>query len=197
MKECDPMKNIKIIFSIVCSLVSVMNICNAETITFEPYTDEEKPYLIDGGTHSYNRMVTDFGAAFLGDLFRFADGNTYWIYKFEFNRAVQAVAKIDISAEYKISIAMSDAGNPEDYIVVLEEKNHVHNRANREVKTIKYGDYFKAPGRKVWMKFEDSIPSDGWGPYLDSFTLEYTLGVSVESTGKLTTTWGKTKAESK
>jgi len=187
------MKPLMIMLSL-CLLISVIDVCIAETITFEPYTDEEKPYLIDGGTHNYDRMVADFGAAFLGDLFRFADGNTFWIYKFEFNRSVQAVVKIDISAEYKISIAMSDLGKPEDYIVVLEEKNHVHNRANREVKTIKYGDYFKAPGKKVWIKFEDSIPADGWGPYLDSFTLEYTLGVSVEPIGKLATTWSKIKA---
>lgn len=189
------MKNLKMTLLVMGLLTAVMNVCFAETITFEPYTDEEAPYLIDGGTHNLARMIADFGAGFNGDHFRFADGNAFWIYKFQFDRAVNAVVKIDISAEYKISIAMSDSGDAGDYVVVLEEKNHVHNRANREVKTIKYSDTFKVPGKKVWIKFEDSLPADGWGPYLDTFTLEYTLGVSVEPAGKLATTWSAIKGK--
>ena len=55
----------------------------------------------------------------------------------------------------------------------------------------------KSPGKKAWIKFEDSIPADGWGAYLDVFTLEYTLGVSVEPAGKLATTWSKIRTETK
>jgi hypothetical protein len=45
---------------------------------------------------------------------------------------------------------------------VLEEKNHVHASENKGIKEIKFTDYFKAPSRKIWIKFEDSIPADGW-----------------------------------
>jgi hypothetical protein len=176
-------------------LAGLGSTCIAETITFEPYDKEEEPYLTNGGTHDLAKMIADFGAGFNGDRFRFADANAFWIYKFGFDKTVNATAKIDISAEFKISIAMSDEGQVDDYVVVLEEKNHVHDRVNREVKTIKFSDYFKTPSKKVWIKFEDSIPADGWGVYLDTFTLEYTLGLSVESAGKLATTWSRIKGE--
>jgi hypothetical protein len=173
----------------------IVGTCIAETITFEPYTDEEKPYLIDGGTHDFAKMVADFGAGFTNNHFRFADMAVFWIYKFEFDKSVIATAKMDLGAEYKVSIAMSDMGEEGDYVKVLEEKNHVHDLKNKGIKEIKFTDYFKAPSRKIWIKFEDSIPADGWGPYLDSFTLEYTLGQAVESTGKLATIWSKIKGE--
>lgn len=191
------MRNLKIMLLITGLLIIAVSACFAETFTFQPYDKEEEPYLINGGTHDLARMIADFGGGFNGDHFRFADTNAFWIYKFEFDRTVNAVAKIDISAEYKVSIAMSDAGQVDDYIVVLEEKAHIHNRANREVKTIKYSDFIKSPGKKAWIKFEDSIPADGWGAYLDVFTLEYTLGVSVEPAGKLATTWSKIRTETK
>jgi hypothetical protein len=189
------MRNLKIMLLITGLLIVAVSACFAETITFQPYDKEEEPYIINGGTHDLAKMIADFGAGFNGDHFRFADTNAFWIYKFEFDRTVNAVAKIDISAEYKVSIAMSDAGQADDYIVVLEEKAHVHDRVNRAVKTIKYSDFIKSPGKKVWIKFEDSILADGWGVYLDDFTLEYTLGVSVEPAGKLATTWSKIKGE--
>ena len=174
----------------------IVGTCIAEVITFEPYTKEEEPYLIDGGTHNFAKMVADFGAGFNDNHFRFADMAVFWIYKFEFDRSVTATAKMDLGAEYKISIAMSDMGDAGDYVMVLEEKNHVHDLKNKGIKEIKYTNYFKSPSRKVWIKFEDSIPADGWGPYLDSFTLDYTLGLPVESLGKLATTWSRIKKES-
>jgi len=171
----------------------IVGTCIAETITFEPYTKEEEPYLIDGGTHNLAKMIADFGAGFNGNHFRFADGATFWIYKFEFDRAVIATAIMDLAAEYKVSIAMSDMGDEGDYVLVLEEKKHVHATENKGIKTVKFSDYFKSPSRKAWIKFEDSIPADGWGPYLDTFTLDYTLGQPVESKGKLANTWGNIK----
>jgi len=75
----------KIVISITMSIFLVLlleGISAAETITFEPYTDEEKPYLIDGGTHNFDRMVADFGVGFTNNHFRFADMAAFWIYKF-------------------------------------------------------------------------------------------------------------------
>ena len=105
------MRNLKIMLLITGLLIVTVGACFAETITFQPYDKEEEPYLINGGTHDLARMVADFDGGFNADHFRFADTNAFWIYKFEFDRTVNAVAKIDISAEYKVSIATSDAGD--------------------------------------------------------------------------------------
>lgn len=178
----------------IFTLLGLEGIAVAETITFEPYTEEEAPYLIDGGTHNFDKMVADFGAGFTNNHFRFADMAVFWIYKFEFDGPVTATAKMDLGAEFKVSIATTSRVDEESkYIVVFEEKKHIHALENKEVKTIKFSDYFKNPGNTIWIKFEDSIPQDGWGPYLDSFTLEYSVGRSVESIGKLTTAWGRIK----
>lgn len=174
-------------------LLGLGGISAADTITFEPHDEEEEPYLINGGTHDFDRMVADFGAGFNANHFRFADGAAFWIYKFEFDGPVTATATMDISAEFKVSIATSNGGQEPDYIVVFEEENHVHDRGNREDRTIEFNEYFKNPGDTVWIKFEDSIQADGWGAYLDSFILEYTVGFSVEPADKSATTWGRVK----
>lgn len=144
------------------------------TISFEPYTDEEKKYLEDHGTHSWDRMVQDFGTGFLNNHFRFADGSNYWIYKFDFpTNRVRGVIKMDLGAEFKISLSNDGIG----YTVELEEREHVHDLRNKKIYEIKLDKYF-GPGNKsksIWIKFEDNIPSDGWGPYLDSFTMEYEI----------------------
>lgn len=179
----------------ICLLLGLDGASAAELITFEPYTKEEEQYLIDGGTHNFARMVADFGAGFTNNHFRFADMVTFWIYKFEFNEPVTATAIMDLGAEFKVSIAISKKGEDDDYVVMLEEKNHVHALENKKVRTIKFSDDFKKPSKTVWIKFEDSLPQDGWGPYLDSFTLEYTVGQSVEFISKLATTWTSIKAQ--
>jgi hypothetical protein len=175
---------------LICLVFGLAGSSIAETIEFELYTKDEEPYLINKGTHDFARMVADFGAAFNNNPFRFADAEAYWIYKFDFDKVVMATAIMDLGAEYKVSIAVSDLGNDEDYKVAMEEKNHVHDVANKKIYTVNYSDYFKAPSRKIWIKFQDSIPADGWGPYLDSFKLDYTLGQSVDYGNKLTATWG-------
>jgi hypothetical protein len=55
-------------------------------------------------------MVADFGAGFTNNHFRFADMAVFWICKFEFDKSVIATAKMDLGAEYNVSIAMSDMG---------------------------------------------------------------------------------------
>jgi len=165
----------------------------ADTIEFEPYTEEEEPYLINKGTHDFAKMVVDFGAAFNANHFRFADGDAYWIYKFDFNKSVMATAIMDLGAEFKVSIAISDLGEDDDYKIVMEEKKHTHGLENKKIYTIKWGDHFKIPTKRLWIKFQDSIREDGWGPYLDKFTLEYTLGQPVEPAGKLALSWGMVK----
>jgi hypothetical protein len=143
-------------------------------ISFEPYTDEEKKYLEDHGTHSWDRMVQDFGQGFLNNHFRFADGSAYWIYKFTFpTNRVRAVAKLDLGAEFKVSVSNDEL----NYTVELEEREHIHALQNKKVYEINLDKYFGPTNKTkaIWIKFEDNIPSDGWGPYLDSFTLEYEL----------------------
>lgn len=188
------MRNQALTLLVVALCLLLKSASAKETITFEPYTDEEKPYLIDGGTHNFNRMVADFGAGFTNNHFRFADMNAFWKYKFEFDKPVIATAIMDLGAEFKVSIAISEKGEKDDYVVVLEEKNHVHNLANKEVRKIEFSDSFDKPGKIVWIKFEDSLPQDGWGPYLDSFTLEYAFSAAIRMTGKLSTTWASVKA---
>ena len=165
----------------------------AEIITFEPYTEEEEPFLTNGGTHDFDRMVADFGGGFNNNHFRFADMAAFWVYKFEFDAPATAIATMDLGAEFKVSIDVARAGQDPDYVVALEEENHTHAMENKEIRIIEYSDYFENPGNTVWIKFEDSIPQDGWGAYLDSFTLEYTLGQPVESAGKLITAWSRIK----
>jgi hypothetical protein len=183
------MKTIQRLFVAISLLLLLITTVTAKTITFEPYTKEEEPYLIDGGTHNFARMVADFGAGFTNNHFRFADMAAFWIYRFGFDKPVAATAIMDVGAEFKISIAIRE----DEYQVVLEEKKHVHDLVNKKVRTVVFGDTFKKPGKTLWMKFEDSLPQEGWGPYLDSFTLEYTEGLSVNPRGRLTTTWGHIK----
>ena len=139
-------------------------------------------------------MVANYGANFLNNHFRFADTSASWSYRFEFGPPVLADAIMDLGAEFKVSIAVSEKGDEDDYVVVLEEKDHIHNLANKEVRTVKFSDHFDEPSKTLWVKFEDSIPQDGWGPYLDSFTLEYSVGAAVKAAGKLASTWAKIRA---
>lgn len=184
------------IWTVILLIISVGSIVFADVIEFEPHDEEEEPYLINGGTHDFDKMVSDFGAAFTENHFRFADMNANWVYKFEFGAPAEVTVTMDLGAEFKVSIATSRADEEPEYVVALEEENQTHALQNKGEKIIEFSDYFENPGNTIWIKFEDSRPQDGWGPYLDSFSLEYTLGFSVDPTLKIATTWSKIKIES-
>lgn len=65
-------------------------------IEFTPKTEEEARY-----------MFLDHGSSTFGEL-RFADGQSYWIYRFPLGRNVEAKVFLDIQNQFRVSVADSD-----------------------------------------------------------------------------------------
>jgi hypothetical protein len=138
-------------------------VIGSNAIEFSPGTDAETPWLLESSGSQLD------GDAYDGRT-RYADGNTYWIYKFTLPPNVNGgTIALDIGAEFDVrSSADGTSWSP-----LLNEPGHVHALENRGSRTFALND-LRAGGRTVYLRFADSHPEEGWGAWLARVKLEPT-----------------------
>jgi hypothetical protein len=140
-----------------------VTVIGSNTIEFSPGTDAETPWLLESSGSQLNGDAYDGRA-------RYADGGTYWIYKFTLPPTVNGgTVALDIGAEFDVrSSATGSTWSP-----LVNEPGHVHALENRGWRTFALND-LRAGGRTVYLRFGDSHPEEGWGAWLARVRLEPT-----------------------
>ena len=101
-----------------------------------------------------------------GEAFRFADGTASVVYRFDVPASATALAAtVEMWNQFKVSASTSDG----DWQVVAQEDDPVRDASNRDDYTIDLSRF--AGAATVYLKFEDALPADGWGPAIRSIDL--------------------------
>lgn len=130
------------------SFTTEADVLVAHKIDFDAGTAAETPWLADADGSQSNSAGT-----------RFADGNSYFVYRFPFPAdTASATATLSIDNEYTVQAS----GDGKDWTTVLTEDQPIHggeNKADHEI------DLTSSLGtdKVVYLKVSDSFPDDGWG----------------------------------
>ncbi len=133
----------------------------ARTIDFDTGTAAEIPWLFDADGSGNN-----------GPTSRFADGTSYFIYRFPFpSGTTEAKATIMIENEYLVE------ASPDGKIwtEVLREDQEIKDGSNKAEHPLDLTPYLKgtAQTNPVYLRFRDSFPNDGWGGRLYHVTADF------------------------
>ncbi|WP_254063381.1 glycoside hydrolase family 76 protein [Rhodanobacter sp. L36] len=124
----------------------------AHAINFDTGTVDENPWLFDG-THSQSNGVQN----------RFADGNSYFTYRFPFpSDTTSAHVTLTIDAEYLVQVSADN----QTWTTVLKEDQPITDGSNKADQIIDLTPYLPPASngaRPVYLKVSDSFPDDGWG----------------------------------
>ena len=131
-----------------------------DVIEFDPNTADEQPWLFDAD-----------GSQFDGRG-RFADGNSYFVYKFDIGDDVTGgMLSMLLRAEFLVQ-ASSDGVN---YETVLEETRRITDGSNEDTYWLDVME-IADPGETLYLRIADSFPDDGWGGWLAHLRLELQTG---------------------
>lgn len=120
----------------------------SRTVDFDTGTAGENPWLWDADGSGSN-----------GPRNRFADGESYFVYRFPFPaETTSAEATLTIDNQYRVE-AGSDG---ETWTQVLIEDQPVTDGSNKTDQTIDLTPYLGAE-KTVYLRVSDSFPDDGWG----------------------------------
>ena len=98
-----------------------------------------------------------------GEAFRFADGTASVTYRFDVPATAAALAAtVEMWNQFKVSASSDGAA----WQVVLQEDDPVRDASNRDEYAIDLSRF--AGASTVYLKFEDALPQDGWGPAIRS-----------------------------
>lgn len=122
----------------------------AHKIDFDTGTAAELPWLWDADGSGNN-----------GPQRRFADGNSYFIYRFPFPAGTtSAEARLTIENQYLVDVS----ADGESWTTVLREEQPIRDGSNKAELTIDLTPYLAADGpAPVYLRVRDSFPEDGWG----------------------------------
>jgi predicted alpha-1,6-mannanase (GH76 family) len=134
---------------------STVDVLVATKIDFDTGTQAEKPWLYDADGSQSNGVQN-----------RFADGHSYFVYRFPFPAdTTTAKATLTIDNEYLVQ-ASSDGSN---WTTLLKEKDEDHDGQNKADQTVDLTE-FLGSDKVVYLKVSDSFPDDGWGGRLYHLT---------------------------
>lgn len=108
----------------------------------------------------------------LGEAFRFVDGNGQATYGFDVPAGARELqAKIEMWNEYEVSATTvaPDQATDADWQVVAREDREVRDATNRRTYTVDLSRF--AGASRVYLRFRDSFPQDGWGPGIRSVSV--------------------------
>jgi hypothetical protein len=133
-----------------------------DVIAFTPFTQAEEPWLFDADGSQRNGSVFD-GAA------RFADGNSYFTYRFELPSGVTGgTLTLDIGNQFLVQVSSDN----QTWRTVLEEPltgdTGLMNRAERSLDL----NDIRGGSRTLYVRIADAHPPDGWGGWLARLRLE-------------------------
>ena len=120
----------------------------ARTVDFDTGTAAETPWLWDADGSQSNGVQN-----------RFADGNSYFVYRFPFPADTAAAhAVLTIDNEYVVQVS----GDGQNWTTVLTETRQLHDGENKADQTIDLTPYL-GPDKAAYVRVSDSFPTDGWG----------------------------------
>ncbi len=122
-----------------------------QSVTLLPNTASEQPYL-----YSSNNQVSKFGTSF----YRVADYRGSFVYEFSGEMGQTAFITMDIAHEFQVEVSS-------DRLNWSQELNFRTHGRYREMRSIDLSPYFRQSNR-VYVRFSDGNPSDGWGTSLYS-----------------------------
>ncbi|MGP9681213.1 MULTISPECIES: glycoside hydrolase family 76 protein [unclassified Brachybacterium] len=120
----------------------------ARTVDFDGGTQDE-PWLWDAG-----------GSGVTDEPGRFADGNSYFIYRFPFPASTTA-AELTVTISNQYLVDLSPDG--ESWTRVLAEDEPLRDASNRADHTFDLTPYLDGDDKDVYLKVSDAFPEDGWG----------------------------------
>ncbi|MEU8225259.1 glycoside hydrolase family 76 protein [Kribbella sp. NPDC048915] len=130
----------------------------AHDADFDTGTPAEVPWLYDADGSQSNGVQN-----------RFADGNSYFVYRFPFpSDATSASVALTIDNSYVVEVS----GDGENWTEVAREANEVHDGENKATLTFDLTPYLGA-GKAGYVKVSDSFPNDGWGGRVYHVTASY------------------------
>lgn len=132
-------------------------------IQFTPGTLAEAPWLSEPDGSQLDGPIFDGRG-------RFADGLTYFTYKFDLPPDVTGgTLTLHIGNEFVVKASE----NGTDWQEVLREPNPVHNLSNLADRTLNLTD-LRTGNSPLYIRIEDAKPDDGWGGWLGRLTLTMT-----------------------
>jgi hypothetical protein len=120
----------------------------AHTADFDTGTAAETPWLWDADGSQSNGVQN-----------RFADGHSYFVYRFPFpSDATAASATLTIDNEFAVQVS----GDGQQWTTVATETNPYHDGENKAARTFDLTPYLGAD-KTGYVRVSDSFPDDGWG----------------------------------
>jgi predicted alpha-1,6-mannanase (GH76 family) len=120
----------------------------AHTIDFDTGTAAESPWLWDPDSSQSNGVQN-----------RFADGNSYFIYRFPFPSDTTS-AQVTLTIDNEFLVQASPDGK--NWTTVLTETQEIRDSSNKADRTVDLTP-FLGPDKAAYVRVADSFPQDGWG----------------------------------
>ncbi|WP_350277277.1 glycoside hydrolase family 76 protein [Kribbella sp. HUAS MG21] len=140
------------------SFTTRSDILVAHEADFDTGTAAETPWLHDADGSQSNGVQN-----------RFADGHSYFVYRFPFPAdASSASVSLTIDNEFVIQLS----GDGQNWTTVATETNEVHGGENKAVRTFDLTPYLGA-GKAAHVRISDSFPNTGWGGRVYHVTATY------------------------
>jgi len=131
----------------------------AHTVDFDTGTAAESPWLWDADGSQSNGVQN-----------RFADGHSYFVYRFPFPAdTATASATLTIDNEYVVQVS----GDGQQWTTVATETEQIHDGENKAARTFDLTPYL-GPDKTGYVRIADSFPNDGWGGRLYHLSATYT-----------------------
>nr|WP_167218928.1 glycoside hydrolase family 76 protein [Kribbella shirazensis] len=128
----------------------------AHKADFDTGTAAETPWLFDADGSQSNGVQN-----------RFADGHSYFVYRFPFpSDATSASVALTIDNEFVIQVS----GDGQNWTTVATETNQVHDGENKAVRTFDLTPYLATA---AYVRISDSFPDTGWGGRVYHVTATY------------------------
>jgi hypothetical protein len=136
------------------------------------------------GSAEENNYLIDDGGSTPGGDYRFADGESYMVYRFDLADDIsEAYAQIHVGNQFVVEIASGEDG---EFEVAMDWVNET-GEETRDNSNLDFYDFDLSPylidnsDNIVRFRLSDGIPTDGWGPYLKSITIVNQLDDDGES----------------
>ncbi|RZU12282.1 putative alpha-1,6-mannanase (GH76 family) [Kribbella rubisoli] len=134
----------------------------AHNVDFDTGTAAETPWLFDADGSQSNGVQN-----------RFADGHSYFVYRFPFPAdTTSASATLTIDNEFVVQVS----GDGQTWTTVATETNQEHDGNNKAARTFDLTPYLGAAAgssRAGYVRVSDSFPDDGWGGRVYHVTATY------------------------
>jgi hypothetical protein len=130
----------------------------AHTVDFDTGTAAEIPWLWDADGSQSNGVQN-----------RFADGNSYFVYRFPFpSDTTTAAVTLTIDNEFVVQVS----GDGQQWTTVARETQQIHGGENKAARTFDLTPYL-GPDKAGYVRIADSFPNDGWGGRVYHVTATY------------------------